>query len=148
MMPDHVLRDSGLGDIDAEHLEFPVHARCAPEGILLREPTNEGAGLRGDRGLPTTASVQLPGPVQPKALAVPAYQGVRVEDGECLETARPEAVEPDPEEALAATETEPFAASGSDHCQLLTQSEDLQVKDGTAPEQAGQGGEQGDRRCD
>jgi len=39
----------------------------------------------------------------------------------------PEAVEPDPEEALEATETEPFAVSGNDHCQLLTQSEELQV---------------------
>ena len=53
--------------------------------------------------------------------------GDRFEDGECLETARPEAVEPDPKEALAATETEPFAVSPSNHCQLLTQSEDLQV---------------------
>ena len=55
------------------------------------------------------------------------HQGVRFEDGECLEAARPEAVEPDPKEALAATETEPFAVFGSDHGQLLTQSEDLQV---------------------
>ena len=126
-MPDHVLRDGGLGDIDAEHLQFPVHARCAPQGIVLREPANEVSGLWGDRGPPTTASPRLPGPIQLKALAVPAHQGVRFEQGECLEAARPEAVQPDPEEALAATETEPFAVSGSDHCQLLRQIEDLQV---------------------
>ena len=47
-MSDHILRGSGLGDICAEQLQLPVHARCAPQRILLREPSNEGAGLRGD----------------------------------------------------------------------------------------------------
>ncbi len=126
-MSEHVLGDGGLGEIDAEHLQLPVHARCAPQGIFLREPANEGADLRGDPGPPTTASPRLPAPVQPKAFAVPAHQGVRLEEDERLEAAGPEAVEPDPEEALGATETEPFAVSGSDHCQLLTQSEELQV---------------------
>ena len=55
-MPDHVLCDGGLGDINAQHLELPVHARCAPQGILLGELANEGADLRGDRGPATTAS--------------------------------------------------------------------------------------------
>ena len=89
----------------------------------------------------------FPGPVQRKALAMPAHRGVRLDEGERPETARPEAVEPYPEEALAATETEPFAVSGSSHRQLLTQSEALQVQDGTASEEAGEGGEQREEQC-
>ena len=126
-MSDHILRDGGLGDIDAEHLQLPVHTGCAPQGVLLREPSNEVSALRGDRGPPTTVSPRLPGPVQPKALAVPAHQGLRLEDGECLEAAGPEPLEADPDKTLTAAETKPFAVSGSDHCQLLRQSEDLQV---------------------
>ena len=42
-MSDHVFGDRGLSDLDAEHLELPVHARRAPEGIFSREPANEGA---------------------------------------------------------------------------------------------------------
>jgi len=126
-VPAHVLGDGGLGDIDAEHLQLPVHARCAPEGILLREPANESADLRGNRRSPAATRAGFPGPVEVKALAMPAHQGVRLEDGECRQTTRPEAVEPDPEEALGATEAEPFGLSARDHRQLLTQSEDLQV---------------------
>ncbi len=64
-----------------------------------------------------------------------------------VEAARPEAVEADPEEALEATEMEPFAVSGSDHRPLLAEREDLQVEQGPILQQASQGGEQGDEDC-
>ena len=52
---------------------------------------------------------------------------VRLEDGKRLDAAEPNAVEINPKEALRAMKIEPFAVSGSDHCQLMTRSEDLQV---------------------
>jgi len=73
---------------------------------------------------------------------MPTYQGVRLEHDECLETARPDPVEPDPEQAFAPAETQ-FAIAVGDHRQLLSECEDLQVEDGPASEQTGKGGEQG-----
>jgi hypothetical protein len=73
---------------------------------------------------------------------MPTYQGVRLEDGECLQTARPDPIEPDPEQAFAPAETQP-AISVGDHRQLLSECEDLQVEDGPASEQTRKGGEQG-----
>ena len=37
---------------------------------------------------------------------MPTYQGVRLENGECLQTAGPDPVEPDPEQAFAPAETQ------------------------------------------
>ena len=65
-MSDHVFGDRGLSDLDAEHLELPVHARCAPEGIFSREPANEGADLRGNRGSPTATTAGFTGPEEPE----------------------------------------------------------------------------------
>jgi hypothetical protein len=78
---------------------------------------------------------------------VPAHQGVHFEDGECLETAGPNTVEPDPKQAFATAETQPLAVFVGDHCQLLTQSEDLQVEGGPVSEQTRQGGKQGEENC-
>ena len=37
------------------------------------------------------------GPIKSKAFAVPAHQGIRFEDPQCLQATEPQAVEPDPE---------------------------------------------------
>lgn len=76
-----------------------------------------------------------------EALAVPTHQGVGLEDMQCLNTAGPNAVQPNPEQALAPTETEPFTVSLSDHAKLLAKREDFQVEQRAASEEAGQCGE-------
>jgi len=77
---------------------------------------------------------------------MPTNQGIRLEDGECLQTAGPEPIEPDPEQAFATAETQ-LAVFMDDHCQLLPEREDLQMDDGPPSEQASQGGEQGEEDC-
>ena len=77
---------------------------------------------------------------------MPTHQGVRLEDGECLQTVGPDTVEPDPEQAFTTAETQ-LAISVGDHRQLLSECEDLQLEDGPASEQAGRGGEQGEEGC-
>ena len=40
-VPNHVLGDRGLSNLDAEHLQLPVHARRTPEGIVPGEAANQ-----------------------------------------------------------------------------------------------------------
>jgi hypothetical protein len=47
---------------------------------------------------------------------------------ECLETTGPHAVKPDPEQALAPMETDPFAVLLRHHGQLLPKRKDLQLE--------------------
>jgi len=37
----HVLGDGGLSNLNAEHLQLPVHARRTPQGILPGEAANQ-----------------------------------------------------------------------------------------------------------
>ena len=131
---DHVLGDSGLGEFDPEHPELAVDAGCAPEGILSREPVNKAATTAGS-----------PSPIPPESLPVPAHQGVRLDEGEGINTAGPNAVEPDPEKALVMPDARSSAVLRSERCQLLTRREDLEVEQGAASEQAGEGSEQGEQ---
>ncbi len=40
-VPEHVIGDRGLGDIDAEHLQLPVHTRRTPQGVFPGQPANQ-----------------------------------------------------------------------------------------------------------
>lgn len=64
----------------------------APEGILSREPANQGSDVLRDSGAPTATRAGYPGPVEAKSLPVPSGQCVGLEEGQGLETARPEAI--------------------------------------------------------
>lgn len=73
---------------------------------------------------------------------MPAHAGIRLEQGEGVNTAGPNTVEPNPEQALVTPEARPSVTLGGKRCQLLMQREDLEVEKGAASEQAGEGGEQ------
>jgi len=79
-MMDHVFCDCRLGDVDAEQLKFAVNPRCTPANVVAGHCPDKFAHLGCDRWSPAHLATGLPGPVQPKALAVPAHQGIRFED--------------------------------------------------------------------
>ena len=108
-MTDHVLCNGRLGDVDAEHLQFAVNPWRTPANVISGHRPDKFAHIGGDGWTPAPAATGLPGPIQPEALAVPAHQGIRFENLQCLQTARPEAIEPDPKKPLAPVESEPFA---------------------------------------
>ena len=83
-MMDHVLCDSCLGDVDAEHLQLAVNPRRAPANVVARHRPDKFAYLGCDGWAATYPATGLSCPVQSKALAVPAHQGIRFEDLQCL----------------------------------------------------------------
>lgn len=60
-----------------------------------------------------------------------------------LKITRPEAIEPDPEDALGPTKTEALGLAGRDYRPLLAEREDLEVKGGPASEEAEHGNRDG-----
>ena len=71
-MPDYVLADAGLANVDAELQEFAVNVRHSPEWIFAAQHTNQLANLFRYRRAAALAMVNLPTPEQAKALPVPA----------------------------------------------------------------------------
>jgi hypothetical protein len=67
-------------------------------------------------------------------IAVPAHQGIRFKDLQCLQATRPQAVEPDPEQPLMPVKSESFAWCFIYHGQLLAKRKDFEVQEGAASE--------------
>ena len=120
-----------------------MNARGTPANVFSGHAPNELTDFRWDRPATTPPVVaRFLGPKQAKTLAVPTHQGVGLEDVQSLETTRPDAVQPDPAQALASTQTHSFAISLSDHGQLLPKREDFHVEHGAASEDTAQRSEQ------
>ena len=62
-MPDHVLADARLADVDAELEQFAVNVRSAPERILLTQHANQLANLFRHRRTAGLAAANPPAPV-------------------------------------------------------------------------------------
>jgi len=124
---DHILCDCRLGDVNAEHLQLAVNSWCAPANVVSRHCPDKFAYLRCDGWTPAPAATGLPGPVQSKALAVPAHQGIRFEDLQCLQASRPQAVEPDPEQPFTPAKSESLAWCLVHHRQLLAKRQNFEV---------------------
>ncbi len=103
-----------------------MNAQGTPANVFSGHAPNELTDFRWDRPAtpPPVVVTRFPGPIQAKTLAVSTHQGVGLEDVQRLETTRADAVQPDPEQALASTQTYSFAISLSDHGQLLSKRED------------------------
>ena len=78
-MTNHVLCNSRLGDDDAEHLQFAVNSRCTPANVVSRHRSDKFSYPWIDGWASSPVARGLPGPIQLKALAVPAHQGIRFE---------------------------------------------------------------------
>jgi len=126
--------DQVLGNLDAEQLKFAVNPRCTPANVVLGHRPDKFAYHRCDGWAPAYPATGIPGPVQSKAFAVSAYQGVRSEYPQCLQTAGPQAVEPDPEQSLTPVKAESFTRCLVYHGKLLAKRQDFEVQEGAASE--------------
>src|SRR5262249_50432672 len=75
-----VLAHAGFADIDAQLEQFAMDTRRTPERILAAHPANQLSNLFRHRWTPGLATTNFPGPEQPKALAMPADDGFRLDD--------------------------------------------------------------------
>jgi endonuclease III len=82
------------------------------------------------------AATGFPGPIKSKTLAVPANQGIRFEDLQCLQATGPQAVERDLEQPLTPVKTESLAWCLVYHGQLLAKRQNFEVQEGAISEQS------------
>ena len=130
--PGHGARDGAFGDLKAELLDLAVDARCTPRRMLGGHPANEGSDLRR-RARSSSAAPRLPAPVPPEPLAMPADDGLGLDDGERLLPSRPAAAQGKPEESIGRAETRSRLLPSEDS-KLLSEREVLQDQVGPAAE--------------
>jgi len=118
---------------------YPPQFR-APQGMGLGHPLDECAHLRRDSWAAGSGPPALPGPEQPEAGAVPANDGLGLDDGNGLRPAVPQARKPDPEEAVARSQA--WARRGPpEDGQLVAQGEVLEHQGVVGPDPAEEAGE-------
>jgi hypothetical protein len=77
----HVFADAALPDVDAEFEQFPVDAGCTPTGILPAHVANQISDFARNERSSGLAAPHLPGPEQPKAIAMPSNDRFWLDDG-------------------------------------------------------------------
>src|SRR5450759_3688834 len=85
--PGHILGHARLSDIDAELEQLAMDQRRAPQRIDNAYLADQPAYLRRHSRSVTTAS-RLPAPIRPKTRAMPADNGVRLNDRQHITNSR------------------------------------------------------------
>src|ERR1019366_5482674 len=96
----HEAGDAALADIDAELEQFTVNSWRSPRCVGFGHLADEGLGLLGDLVLRRRAWTRLPTPEKAEASAVPADDGVWLDDDQDIRPARPQARQNEPKGAV------------------------------------------------
>jgi len=113
---------SPFRDVEAELLKLAVDLRSAPVRILICYAADHGSNLDGD--LRPSSCTRAPAPVEPETGSVPPNHGLRLYNNEGLGPPRPQAAQNSPEQPVQRAQAWAWMFS-FEHCQMLTQSEDL-----------------------
>jgi hypothetical protein len=115
-----IARDGGQADREPELLEFALDLP-RPPAILEREAVDQLSQLPRDPRPPGPASGES-APIEPEALAVPADDGLRLDDDQHFLPARPKPLQCEPEGAIQGREPGPGSRLRVDG-ELLAKSE-------------------------
>ena len=132
-MPGHVLGDGCLGNLDPELEQLAVDPGRTPERILLAHSVDEVADLKRHRRPPRSPDPGFPWPIFSKTFPVPANHGFRLHDGQGIQAAGPQTIEPDPNYPVEGCEPRPPVLLSLKDGQLVAQGEDLELELGTGP---------------
>ena len=79
-MLDHVLRDSGLGQLDSELEQFAVQPRCSPQDIGSTHVANQSSELLRNPGSPNFPAMTFPLPVESESFSMPGDDRIRLDE--------------------------------------------------------------------
>jgi hypothetical protein len=124
--PFHPTRGGSLGNVKAEHAEFPMYPRRSPCGVFSNHPKDQFPNLfrcRSSSDLPPDSGDQPP--VHSKTSPVPTDYGFGCDDQEGVLPIRPDSPGDYPEELIEGVEAR-SRMSTFQHDELLTQSKILE----------------------
>ena len=101
--PGHILGHARLTDVDAELEQFSMDPRRAPQRIGNAHLADQPADLRRHSRPATTAS-RLPALIRPKTRAMPADNGVRLNDRQSIANSREQLIETNEYQSVDGTE--------------------------------------------
>jgi hypothetical protein len=97
----HPAQDGPFRNVEAKHLQFAMNPWRAPRWIVRNHAEDEFAEFTAD-ALPARANgmPREPGPIQLETGPVPAHNGLRLDENQCLPPPGPEAPQNHPEQSV------------------------------------------------
>ena len=126
-MADHVLAHARFADGNAKLEQFAVNRRCAPERVVAAHRTNQRSDIRRDSRSPQPSSVNLPGPDQAKARAVPTDHRGRLHNDRSRLPILPDRRQPGPQESISGRQFRPLHRALK-NTKLVTKGQNLKLK--------------------
>jgi hypothetical protein len=139
----HVGGNGRLTQFDSQFQEFAVNSWRAPQWVGLRHRANQPADIRR-KARSTHAATAFPRPEEPEATTMPREDRLGLHDHDGCSPRVPDVRHPDPQQPITAGEPQPTRPSSFQNLELVSQGEDLELKDGSRPERRAQGQEQRD----
>jgi len=106
---DHVFRHGGLSEVDAEHAQFAVYARGAPQKVVQIQATDQAARFSIDGRPAKPVPLPRPSPLGTPTPAPPPQNGLRRSDFERLRPMRPTVRQHHPKDSVCRREARAFA---------------------------------------
>src|ERR1019366_8588960 len=125
--PGHILGHARLSDIDAELEQLAMDPRRAPQQIGNAHLADQPADLRR-HSRPATAASRLPAPIRSKTRAMPADNGVRLNDRQRIANSRKQPIESNEYQSVDGTEGEFHWSSPPQDVYLLPQRPNLRLE--------------------
>ncbi len=119
-------------DVNLKFQQFGVQSRRSPKNVRRTHLSDQVAGLSRDIWS-TDAAAALPTPVEPEPFSVPSDNRFRFNEHEHLAPFGPEAKENHPQERVRGAEPETSALCPAENLELVSESQDLDLKRGTCP---------------
>jgi hypothetical protein len=132
--PDHILGHARLPDIDAQLEQFTEDTRRSPWCVLNAHLEDQVANFQRHDGA-TAAASRLPAPIRPETRAMPADNGVRLNDRQSIANSRKQPIKPNEYQSVYGTEGEFLWSSPPQDVYLLPQRPNLSLKRCLRPEQ-------------
>src|SRR5712664_3521020 len=117
---DHVLRDAGLRDFEAELEQLAMDARRTPQRIFRAHPPDQCAQIRIDLWS-ASQRTGFPTPVPAKAGPMPTYESLGPDDRDGPEDRWEPSIQLDQEQAIAVRELDTTAHPPPQHNQLMSE---------------------------
>src|SRR5262245_3482678 len=135
-VPDHVLGDRRLGDLEPKLQQFTMDARSAPQWVLLAHLSDEFAQLKAN-SRPPWLSTRFPTPIGSKPCSMPPQNRVRLNDAGQNQQAWPEPRHPYQQRPVTPTQSQMVRCAPQCNIELMPKKEVLDFKPARRLEQVG-----------
>jgi len=99
-IPEHVLGDGCLRNMDSQLEQFAMNSRGSPEAIISAHRADKLTDILGNPGPSRLAAPAFPGPKQSESCAMPGDDCFRFNNDDCRAPLRPKSKEPNPEKSV------------------------------------------------